>query len=73
MNCTNPKSNRVSGCISVAGNGGGGVVVTRSMVRIAGFAAREKGAGEGIGSFAAKRDDVPDGCARGIEAEMFLA
>ena len=43
------------------------------MVRIAGVAAREKGAGEGIGWFAAKRDDVPDGCARGIEVEMFLA
>ena len=36
----------------------------------AGFAAREKGTGEGIGWFAAKRGDVADGRARGIEAEM---
>ena len=28
------------------------------------------GAGEGIIAFAAKRDDVPDGCAPGIEAVM---
>ena len=41
--------------------------------RIAGFAARDQGAGEGIGWFAAKRDDVADGRARGIEVEMFLA
>lgn len=35
------------------------------------FAAREKGAGEGIGWFAAKREDVADGHARGIEAFSF--
>ena len=41
--------------------------------RIAEFAARDQGAGEGIGWFAARRDDVADGRARGIEVEMFLA
>ena len=39
----------------------------------AGFAARGKFAGEGMGWFAAKRGDVADGRARGIEAEMVLA
>jgi len=39
----------------------------------AGFAARGKFAGEGMGWFAAKRDDIADGRARGIEVEMFLA
>ena len=56
---------------SVAGNGG--IVVTRKLVRVAGVAARGKIPGEGIGWFAAKRGNVPDGCARGIEAEMILA
>ena len=41
--------------------------------RIAGFAAQDQGAGEWIGWFAAKRDDVADGRARGIEVEMFSA
>ncbi len=56
---------------SVAGNGG--IVVTRKLVRIAGIAARGKIPGEGIGWCAAKRGDVSDGRARGIEVEMILA
>ena len=39
----------------------------------AGFAAQENAVGEGIGWFAAKRDDVADERALGIEVEMFLA
>ena len=35
-----------------------------------GVAARGKDAGEGSGCFAAKREEVPDGRARGIEVEM---
>ena len=38
-----------------------------------GFAAREKGTGEGIGLFAAKWVDGSDGRARGMEVEMFFA
>ena len=60
--------NRVSGCMSVAGCG----------MRIpssedgpgAGFAAQENVSGEGIGWFAAKRDDVSDGRAPGMGAVM---
>ena len=38
----------------------------------AGFAAQENAVGEGIGWFAAKRGDVADGRARGIEAKMIF-
>ena len=42
------------------------------MTKVAGFAARVKGSGEGRGLFAAKRGVVPVGGARGIEVEMFF-
>ena len=69
--CAEIPSNHVSGCISVAGREAD--ADHRGNGRRSGFAARAKGASEGISSFAAKRDDVTDGRARGIEVEMFFA